>query len=176
LPLWLLGLPVLRDAFLWGCASVRRAVLLLVPALGLAAIAVSDNVAFFTEFRNVRINLGIYLTESERELLREIDRRDLRGVLLCDSLRLSYTVPTYTSMRPYRCHPFYTPDYQRRLMESGTLFQRGEVGPWFESVDFVLVPRDQVPRPLLTDTWERVVENSDWLLFGRRDSVAGKAP
>jgi hypothetical protein len=165
LPWWLLALPQLQE---WMQKLRRVAGPAAWIALAVAAgLIVSDNVAFLAQDMQTGELNRMHLTSEQREMLGWIDRRDLRGVLLCPDLRFSYLAATYSGARPYLGHIAGTPDARRRWREIVAWRDRGERGPWLDGIDYALLEQGSLPPNFDWSHWRTLHTNSRYVLLGR---------
>jgi hypothetical protein len=189
IPLCLIGLPALQDAIAWLHQRINRPafmefgielpktalivvcildwVVRCAPFACMGLILVSDNLAFVWQYKQHRDEYGFYLTPGERDLLEELNRRHLRGILISSDPKLSYLVATYTGARPYYGHLYHTPDYGRRHGEAVALLQQGKPGPWFDRIDLIALRSEQPVMWPDRDQWRLVSSNDEWVLYKR---------
>jgi hypothetical protein len=165
LPFWLMALPQLWEAGLKLAARSRA----LAWAVGAAAggLIVFDNAAFVVREWRFGEETNQHLDAEQREMFAWMDGAKLDGVLLCVDPRLSYLSATYTSVRPYLGHFANTPDAPRRWRAISAWHSRGEVGPWFDTVDYVLFERRNPPAGFNWQRWRELHANRDYVLLGR---------
>ena len=166
LPVWLLALPQLQ---IWGLAlwdarprwPARAGLVLAVVFI------VADNAVFLVrELRDGELDRQ-HLTRPQREMLAWMEREKLDGVLLCADSRLSYLTATYTRVRPYFGHLANTPEVGVRWREVKAWHQKGDVGPWFATIDYVLIERTNPPGAFAWGEWRELHRNADYILLGR---------
>jgi hypothetical protein len=171
LPLWLLALPQLQR---WGrqvtAAFPPFAAATVLGAFGVLAVA--DNVAFLGHDLDGGERDRIHLTAGQREMFAWMDAANLRGVLLCFDTRVSYHSAVYTGVRPYLGHLNNTPDIRTRWRDVAAWHRRGETGPWFQTIDYILIDRSDPPAAFDQTRWAELHRNAEYILLGRpaRDS------
>ena len=165
MPLFLLGVPILRDVLDWaGRRPVRLAVV--APAFALACL---DNAAWIARLPQAGELRACWLPPGAREAYRAIDRLGLRGVLLSRDPMVGCLAAVYTDCLPYLGHGGLTPRYLARVREASDWFERGEAGPWFDRVDAVLA-RDGDPLPsFVSGGWDRAYRGEGWSLYLRTE-------
>ena len=165
LPLWLLALPLLQAWFTQLAAARGR--FIAGVALGLAGpLLAADNLAFLGRELHDGERDRVSLSEAQREIYEWMDAADLRGVLLCYDLRLSYHAAIYSGARPYVGHLNNTPDIRTRWRQVAAWHREGETGPWFEAIDYLLIDRRNPPAYPWSG-WVELHRNEDYLLVGR---------
>lgn len=168
LPFWLVALPKLQE---WTerLMSARRPLALGVGAL-IGGLVVFDNAAFvIREWRDGE-GTNQHLDSEQREMFSWMDGKDLRGVLLCADPRLSYLSATYTSVQPYLGHLANTPYAVRRWREISGWQRRGETGPWFGTVDYILVERRHPPLDSSwRKHWRQIHANAGYILLAKEN-------
>jgi hypothetical protein len=171
-PLCLLGLPVLNDSLQWLHRTRQRLLYGLVPAILAAMLALSDNASFVWQYWRNRGEYGVFLTAGEQDIFRQMVERDLCGVLLPPNPRLGYLAAVYTRARPYLGHLFNTPDFYDRQRQMMEWFATDRAGPWFSTVDFVLIRRDATGQHATLHPWRQVAANEEWTLYERTSAAA----
>jgi hypothetical protein len=163
-PLFLLGLPSL--------VSLARYLRDRFPRKGYARwmvlitfLALFDNLSFFAY--RMRTPTGIFLSESNRELVGVFENSGDAPVVLTRDLMSAYLLPVYTSARSFVSHKHNTPDYTGKLEELARFLERGRVPDELAGECVVVAVRRGEEAPSLPpDTWRRSDEGS-WTLLRR---------
>lgn len=167
LPFWLVALPALQELGAGLSAHPRRWLKMggLVAGSGLL---VFDNAAFIGREWQDNARSSHHLDGEQREMFGWMDRANLNGVMLCVDPRMSYLSATYTSVRPYIGHLANTPDIKRYRWGNVTAWhRRGEIGPWFGKIDYLLIERRHPPANFDSSGWAELHSNPGYLLLGR---------
>lgn len=137
LPLCLLGLPYLLQA--WGWIKTRSALKIVGPSL-FAVVMLTDNAVFFAT--QMRGPLGMYTTPDQLDLFGVL--RDAEGapIIMSDNSEFAYLSTVYSQARPYYGHYFNTLDAATK---------RDNVEQFFESAT---IPEELIDSPLLVVTFE----------------------
>jgi hypothetical protein len=169
LPLLLIGWPVIQQSLIWlRSRLVGWRWVAVATIMGL--VACGGNVAWIA-MKCAHANTALYLTPDERDMLRAADDQQLRGLLVCSDLRLSYLAATYTSLDPYTGHAFNTPQglEKRRLVSRFFEFVDKPGPPDVEefkrSWRYLLIPFPPGARP--SPELDVVHRNDTWLLARR---------
>ncbi|WZO96769.1 hypothetical protein EP7_003774 [Isosphaeraceae bacterium EP7] len=161
LALALIGLPAVCETI--GRLGTRRKAV----AAFVLVVASLDNVVWLATTSLGAEPPGIALKPGEREILATINRLGFRGVLLTEDARLSYLAATYTAVRPYRGHDYNTPDSELRRARVRDWFWKGEIGPWFDEVDLILVEHGRLAARHLRGRWEVAASGHQFEVLGR---------
>jgi hypothetical protein len=171
MPLFLIGLPVLRDALVR--LSVRPVGVLLTGMF--AMLASADNIAWLVEVARSGPKDVSYLSPGTRDVFRWVNREGVQGVLLCEDATVSYLAATYTSCRPWLGHIHNTPDYQSRLRKVERWLRTGQDGAWVATIDTLITRAGHGLPPGAGRDWVRVHGNDDWSVYRRKVDL-GAAP
>jgi hypothetical protein len=166
LPLWFIALPQLQ---FWS-QKVRGYSNRVMTGLiyGLSAIlCCADNAAFIANDLNGREANVVSFTAGQREMFDWMDNANLRGVLLCYDIRLSYYSAAYTGVRPYYGHLNNTPDIRDRWKRISAWHRLGETGAWLNTIDYVLIERSRPPKSFDHAQWRELHGNQEFVLFVR---------
>ena len=164
MPLFLIGAPVLWTAIqrVWD-RSIRARTLV----CGLMLLLISDNFVFAAvhSVRQLKSEDGFHLDVHDRALLRELDRQHFGSVVLLDSVKMNYLLPTYAAVRPWLGHQFNTPNYTSRRDRMKRCFAENTVmsSQIPAGVDVLAVKRSR-------DCSDLVV-SGDWLDFPSHNAV-----
>ena len=166
LPLWLLALPQLNAWAVQLTKSRGR----LVAGIGLSLfgiLTVADNAAFIVRDLNGGERDRVHLSDDQREMFAWMNNEKLRGVLLCYDTRIGYHAPVYSGVRPYLGHLNNTPDIRARWRDVAAWQRQGETGPWFETIDYILIERTKPPAAFDWSKWRELHGNEEYVLLGR---------
>jgi hypothetical protein len=166
-PLFLAGLPTL--AALFDRLRARGLIVAGVTILGLAAVAVSDNVGFLVINATSPTRPGFGLTKDEQDAFADLNSRRLTGVLLTDDERLGYLAAAMTSARPWIGHKYNTPEFDDRLNKLAAFKATRAAGELLTEVDLVLTADPRVLRRVQDAGWERVAQHGSLELWGKGD-------
>jgi len=174
MPLCLIALPLLHKLLISLEGRMTRVQFVLTMSV-LGALALSDNALFLV--RQARAQWAgdaegtYFLTRNEREVLDWIDSHRLEGVLLCPDGNLSFLSAVYTSARPYFGHWSNTPMHRQRVQQMLDWFDKGNIGAWFDQVDYLLLPRQYRPKTGRSEEWTEIHANDEWRLLARAKCV-----
>lgn len=141
----------------------------------LAGLALSDNTMFIID-RLLYPADAFFITPEERQILTKINQLGLDGILLSPEPKLSYLSATYTSVRPYLGHTALTPEYEDRLGKVEMWRTQGIKGSWFDTIDYILIKKNDIPDVLDRSEWIVKLENSKLVLLVRKSLLAEKNP
>lgn len=172
MPLFLLGVPLLRDVLDWARGEPAHWVVL--GAAG--ALACLDNAVWLANAPHSQEVRGSWLPPGARPALRAIERLGLRGVLACPDAGVAAMVGVYSDVLPLYAHMGYTSDYFDRRREVSAWLERGERGPSIDRIDILLV-RDEGPLPEeVRRGWDRVYRGGGWSVYCAPGASTGGSP
>jgi len=174
MPLFLVALPRLQQLVsrIKELPSARRYVVI----ASLLVVVCFDNIAF-TVAHSVRqhgAQDGFFLSDDDRRVLDVLRNEARDSVVFCESLELSYLMPTWVPVRPWLCHKFNTPDYIERQKELKPLIadNRIEADQLPSAIDVLVLNADRDTAELAqSSAWTRAgnSDNGTWQIW-RRDS------
>jgi hypothetical protein len=171
MPLFLLGLPVLQRVLEWIWATSDRRVACCIPLALVGLAAVADNAVFIGRYWTRSNGHGMFLSADERHIFETMAQEQLEGVFVSPDHRLNFLVATYTRVRPYWGHMFYTPGFAERSSVSTRWFQHGGAAEWLSDIDLILAPPACVAtRELSPIDWQAILHTSEWVLYVRRQN------
>ncbi len=144
-------------------AGIKKSVLFAAVLL----MASLDNVAFLSLTTQENSN-NLPLSTEARDAFHWIEEHRIDGILLIPDDELSYMSATFTSARPYYGHKFNTPDYHARKDNVDAWKSEETLGPWWETVDAVLLPKNDSSLRLSEEDWESIYENAGFALYQRK--------
>ena len=166
MPLYLLGVPILRDGLAWAVRRPsRRVVIGLVGALGCL-----DNAAWLVHVWRAGEVRGIWLPPGARPAYRAMGSRNLRGTLVCPDVGVGYLAGVYADVMPYVAHMGNTLDYFEKRKAVGAWMEGGGGGPWTDRVAVVLIRDDEPIAEEVERDWDRVYRDDGWSIFVRPGS------
>ena len=161
MPLFLIALPRIQQVVehIRGTPRVRRYVVM----SSLLFIVCFDNIAFTVahSLRQYRGQDGFYLSDDDRRALDVLSHEARDTVVFCESLELSYLMPTWVSVRPWLCHKFNTPDYIDRQKELRDVLANNMIQPddLPSAIDVLVLKSDR-------DT-TRLAQSAEWMASDR---------
>ncbi len=168
LPLALLGFPVLAE--FWQKWDHRPALRTL-AAVVWCGVMLFDNTVFFADWYRQRPQ-GIYLSDSQRDVLAFLQADQASPIVLSENRRLSYLSAVYSSARPYLGHYFNTPNAPQKEAWLETFFAEGIIPPDLRGRDFWVLTEQHQDR-LRSDQRCRELFDADGLhvfLFQQADA------
>ena len=158
MPLYIVGIPALRDVLLWlGRLPARR----LLVVLTFSAVMCLDNIAWLSRIGAGVGERGVYLSPGTFDVYRELSRRETRGILLCREQDVSYLAAVYTPARPYFGHHWNTPLFEEREQQVEDWYSSGREYDWLSRIDLVLERTDR-PKPIgLDENWVNTYQNNE---------------
>lgn len=170
MPLFLLGLPVIRE---W--IQRFRSVFGSLAMSAVFALLMLDNIAFCSvhALRQWRHEDGFHLHADERALMQVLhSNAETRGrVVLTESETINYLLPTYAAVRPWLGHHFNTPDFHERRSCWEACFEDHQVclEAIPEDVDILAVRRTTNDLQLVRSVqWKAIrVSNAGWSVWQR---------
>ncbi|MCA9051358.1 MAG: hypothetical protein KDA89_21620 [Planctomycetaceae bacterium] len=180
MPLFLLGLPVLRE---WTDRIPRTAATTCLVGL-IGVVAALDNLTFAVIHgrRQFRQEDGFHLSLEDRVLLQALCEERTIGnrphqtsaVVMSESETINYLLPAYTSLKPWLGHQFNTPDFPRRKEQWQKCFtQDGIVASEIPiDVRIVLARKISGAAAFAEDNlWEPLaLSNTEWQGWRRRNA------
>jgi len=159
MPLMLLGLPLIQRLAARAMDGLPRpaAVALIAACAGLWCV---DNATWLLRM-NVRNADELRTTAAVFDLLRQLDRRDERGVALVlsgEAMDDNYLLGTYTRLDPYVGHIFLCPEREARIKTTSRWIKTGAEDPSLEAIDVVILSKLR-GYPIDFTGWKIVCEN-----------------
>lgn len=177
MPLCIIGLPAIQASLIAvvdGASPFRRMLNLTL----LACLVFSDNLGWMYAHwpRSTTRTAGdvehqFVLTAEQWEVLRFFQASVDDGCVLCVDRRLSYLLPTYSSVNVYIGHPWNTPDVLERSAKLKRWTERGGVEPWMKDLTHVVLDSQSESLPLASD-WIRIYKNAEYSIYRRRPTPA----
>ncbi|MCA9085215.1 MAG: hypothetical protein KDA81_14220 [Planctomycetaceae bacterium] len=113
------------------------------------------------------------LSRDDRAVLEALQTGE-NPVVFCESLDLSYLMPTYTATRPWLCHKFNTPGYLERQKELLPILANNsvDVSRLPSAIDVLVLKSSRDPSALQqSGDWQKLAnENPSWQIWTRRPS------
>ncbi|MEZ6130513.1 MAG: hypothetical protein R3C59_17645 [Planctomycetaceae bacterium] len=144
-----------------------------------------DNIAFVATHSYWQFTAsgpeGFYLTADDRDVLQTVQHEGKDRIVFCESLDLSYLMPTYAPVRPWLCHKFNTPDYVDRQKELHHAILNNAIDPSLlpPDIQMLVLARDRDAALLDSSVdWKPVAKkNGKWQVWKRDDvHVASQEP
>jgi hypothetical protein len=110
---------------------------------------------------NLRNADELRTTAAVFDLLRQLDRRDERGVALVlsgEAMDDNYLLGTYTRLDPYVGHIFLCPEREARIKTTSRWIKTGAEDPSLEAIDVVILSKLR-GYPIDFTGWKIVCEN-----------------
>ena len=178
MPLFLVSVPSLQEllATVNRLSLSRRSLII----AGLLIVMCFDNVAFTVAhgIRQYRAHNGFVLTPDDRRALDVLAHDAEDTVVFCESLELSYLMPTYVPVRPWLCHKFNTPDYIDRQKALRDVIADNRIVPnrLPDAIDVLVLRADRNTSSLKTSrNWLRTAgHNGSWQIWMRTGDAHSK--
>lgn len=173
MPLFLLGLPLLLQ---WWKAAWQQSRTIGFAAAGILVVLTADNLIFSAIHcqRQALQQDGFHLDADERALYGHLHSSDAASsVVMTDSEKLNYLLPTYANARPWIGHQFNTPDFPQRKSTWEQCFPGGTVNASIipDAVETLVVHRSRDSRSLADSTnWQPFdLRNANWRGWRRKN-------
>lgn len=129
-------------------------------------VFLTDNLLFVVRY--IPYELGYYLTPIQREILAEIDRRGLEGVVISTDPDLEYLAATYTRLIPYRGHGRMIPDADQRVRWVQEFWEGRRDIATLNNPKYILLDRPvHDEHTVLAKGYRPLFQKGSWLLLER---------